>query len=364
MKSKFKHFGIYLPIFILVLVASVTLRTTALFLNFSFYTGYFSEKLLIGISNAIVVAAILFFISYLFFTKQKLNLIADFTSSETYVPTGLIGAALIFLSVHLFSHAGEVGDYIDLLFRLGDSSSLSEIPTQRILLVIVIITAIFALLSTVHFALTAVVEHHSSVIRAAFGLCTVVFLSLYSVYLYFNSELPMNSPNKSLDEMAYLASALFFLYETRLSLGREKWRAYISFGFIASLLTAYSSIPSLIIYFKEDRIISNSIYETSLTLALFIFISSRLLLTLSLIEDKPSEIAKILDFASKKRSEEIDILQNPPEVVEISGEPLSDTPDGADDNQISIDDMTASAELFDSDGLYAENPTGNMSEDA
>lgn len=364
MRSKLKHFGIYLPVFLLALVSTVTLRTTALFLNFNFYTGYFSEKLLISISNAIVVSAVLFFISYVFFTKQKLNLIADFTSPATYVPTGLVGVALIFLSIHLFSYAGDVSDYIDLLFRIGDSSALSEIPTQRILLIIAIITAVFALVSTVHFALTALLEHHSSTLRAAFGLCTAVFLCLYAIYLYFNSELPMNSPNKSLDEMAYLAAAVFFLYEIRLSLGREKWRAYIALGFIAALLLAYSSIPSLILYFKEDRMISNSIYETALTFALFIFVSSRLLLTSSLIEDKPSEISKMLDFASEKRSEEINAAQSAPESVEISGEAISELPDTADDNQISIDDVTESVDSLLDDGLYGESATGNMSEDA
>ena len=149
--------------------------------------------------------------------------------------------------------------------------------------------------------------------------------------------------------MAYLSATLFFLYETRLSLGREKWRPYIAFGFIASLLTAFSSIPALIIYFAEKRIISNSIYETLLTLALFIFISAKLLLTANLIEDKRSSIVEGIIHAAAVREQEI----NPKK--EIVEEPIAEeTREEPDENQISITEIGEQGLLKDSDGEFTD----------
>ena len=111
--------------------------------------------------------------------------------------------------------------------------------------------------------------------------------------------------------MAYLFAALFFLYETRLSMGRERWGAYTAFGLIASLLTAYSSIPSLICYLATKNLISHSIYETVFTLSLFIFITSRLLVALFAEEDKESDFTRRLKAMQTER---------PAIVTEITGE--------------------------------------------
>jgi hypothetical protein len=117
--------------------------------------------------------------------------------------------------------------------------------------------------------------------------------------------MPVNAPNKLIDELSYLSSALFFLYETRLSMGREKWKEYISIGFISALFTAYSSIPALITFFVRDAKISNNIYESVLTLALFIFISSRILLTSKLIENEQSAVVNSISNFAREREENI-----------------------------------------------------------
>jgi hypothetical protein len=66
-------------------------------------------------------------------------------------------------------------------------------------------------------------------------------------------------------------------------------------------MTAYSSIPSVIVYFTNAEVISNSIFETALTLALFIFILSRTVLALHLPEDRDSELVLMIKkFASER----------------------------------------------------------------
>ena len=348
MKYKAKLFGLYLPIFALITVATVVIRSISLFLEFDFKSGYFTQKTLISVADYLIVASVIFFLTYILTARKDITLIPDFTSPLTYVPTGLAGVAIAFLAVELLGRVAE-------LYK----------SSQLLLALIITVTAVLAVFSIVHFLLTALVEDHTSTRRANFGICTVLFLSLYVIYLYFSSEilfeshLPINAPNKIVDQMAYLFAAVFFLYETRLSLGREKWRSYIAFGFIGALICAYSSIPSIIIYFANGKVISNSIYESTLSFALFIFILSRLLLTGNLIEDSESSTVSAIAARANARELELNPIIETPEVIDISGEALEATEaiDG-DENQITIDDLTPdsinSAEDFAWEGAVSE----------
>lgn len=343
MKNKAGLFGIYLPFFVLIALATVVIRTVALFLHFNAETGYYSYKILISVSDYIVIGASIFFLTYIFTARRDITLIPNFTSAATYIPTGIVSAALLFMPFALIKRAASILDFIDVLRDSMYQSDLAQIPAQRLLFIVVIITALFSVASLVHFALTALVESHSNSKRANFGLCTVVFLSLYAMYLYFSTELPINSPNKALDQMAYLFAAVFFLYETRLSFGREKWRPYIAFGFIAAAISAYTSIPSLIYYTVRGEVTQNSIYELMLTFALFIFITSRILLTGKLTENKSSQTVIALAMASDARSEEINPAPKGAEIIEITGEPIEEESEenNVDENQITIEELQA-----------------------
>ena len=244
MKNKAKLFGLYLPLYSVVLIVSVIMRTVALFNYFNFSTEYFNNKILITVSDTLVSATALILFTYIFVSHKNVKLIPDFTSPKTYVPTGAVSVALLFIIIPLIDKILYVKKYINFLSMMGDQSSLAQIPSQRLVMAICILAALFAALSVIHFALTALIENETSKERAYFGLCTVVFLCLYATYVYFDTSAPINAPTKLLTQMAYLFSAVFFLFETRLSMRREKWSSYISFGFIASLITAYSSVLS------------------------------------------------------------------------------------------------------------------------
>jgi len=155
---------------------------------------------------------------------------------------------------------------------------------------------------------------------------------------YFRDGEPINSPIKTVDILTYAFTAVFFLYEIRLSLGREKWKAYIIFGFIAATLCAYSSIPTLITYFVTGKVISNSIYETVLTLTICLFIVMKLLLTDRLIEKKEAPFIEKLKAAASKRDAEIHpaISVTSEEDVEDDETEIGIEPD---ENQISILDI-------------------------
>ena len=244
MNSHTKSLKLYLYLFLVALASTVTLRTVALLYFFEAESYYFSSGTLISVANALTVALSLLCASYLF-TGSTVRLRASFTSPATYVPTGLTATSLVFM-----------------LRRL-------VVPTDPRVDLLSLLAALLAMVSVVHFFLNAFLTEERTRLRAGFAIGTVMFLSLYSAIIYFNTALPYNAPAKLVDEMAYLFSALFFLYEARISLGRSKWRGYIAFGLVAGILTAYSSIPSLILYFVDGVTPSLSVEESVLTLSLF-----------------------------------------------------------------------------------------------
>jgi hypothetical protein len=129
-------------------------------------------------------------------------------------------------------------------------------------------------------------------------------MGLYAGHLFFSDALPINAPNKAVDQLSYLAVSIFFLYETRISLGRAKWRLYLTFGLIAVALTAYSAIPAIIFYFQSGGVVSRSLTENVLTLSLGIYIASRLTLTLTPVRNEACPtVCAIVDMTNRRETE-------------------------------------------------------------
>ena len=298
MVQKKKLAGIYLAILGVVIFSTVSLRTAAILTDFNPSTNFFDEKNLIKPASWILTIGCIFLFSYALLAKKDEKLIASFTTPLTFVPTGALWIALIYFAIGFLSEAKSFGfDYRTLLTFKNIGASLT------------FYLGLLAFLTIGYFLLAAMSEERMSEARAAFGIFAVVFLALYTYYLYFDSTLSYNAPNKIVDQMAYIFAALFFLYEIRISLGRECWHLYMTFGFVAAALTAYSSIPSLVYYFTEEKFISDNIYENLLTLCLFVFILSRLTLASSLKEDKSSEIVSFMRISSQKRDEYVKSTQ-------------------------------------------------------
>ena len=290
MNRQQKALRIYLPIFLAVMAITVTLRTCALFIDFNTDSIYFDRKILINFASAIAAGGSLLLFTYAFVSDKKIALIASFHTPATYIPTTLISVALLF---YVFGALSEIRS-------MGITFS-EALVTKNIIYILLCVLAILAFLCIGYFLLNAFVASRASLQRAAFGIIAVIFFAVYSSFLYFNTELPINSPNKTVDQMAFLFCALFFLYEIRISLGRECWNLYIAFGFIAATLTAYSSVPSLIYYFVSGNVISDTIYETALSLCVAIFITSRILLAYTLGEDRMSDTVLLMKEASAGR---------------------------------------------------------------
>ncbi len=345
MKTKTRPLAVYLPVFLLLLPILTALRTLALINNLDDGGIYFDDKFLITLGNIMLALASFFYLSYIFIEKKSIKLIPSFATPSAYAASGITVAATVFMIAGMIINAK---DAIELIFEKPSDK------TAKTMLIIAIIVAVFAVLSLIHLFLTALSEKVSSSLRANFAMATVLFLSGYAVYIYLDRSVPMNSPAKAIDMLSYLSAALFFLYETRLSMGRAKWRAYISTALISATLCAYSSIPTLILYFKDGRLVSNSIYESVLTFALFIFITSRLLLTARLIEDKESPVVSALVKLADARAEEIKAHEAELALKEEKRLASLENIEEPDENQLTIEELifdegtdTAEEELTD-----------------
>ena len=304
MRNKSTTYKIYMAVCWVVLIFSVVLRSIACIRELNYDTGYYNGSPLPKIADAAIVAASVFAISFIFSGRSDRALIPNFSSPINYLGGGVLSAALVFFATNAIGDALLARDYIikvenSYLSEIVDlGSSYFELWTSAIL-------AALAIVSILYFVFSATLEKARSRNRALSGLVIVVFLALYAATLYFSRNVPLNSPAKIADQMAYLFAAIFFLYETRISIGREKWHIYSAFGMIAMLLSAYSSIPSLIVYFINGQVISKSIYETALTLTLFIFISGKMLLIPNLQIDAESPTVNLIREAARKRSDEL-----------------------------------------------------------
>ncbi len=289
MKQRELGLGIYLPLLFIFMIASVVLRTVATFRGVDPVTGYYTDKLLIDLSAWVLGVGCAVSFTYLFGKKASAGLTPRYDVAATYVPSGVISVALLFVAyrftVSYFSAYKPMAvTAVDVFFDI--------LP---------LLIAIAAILSIVGFFLIAITVKREDVTRAAFGIAIIVFTVLYSTYLYFDNSTPLNSTVKMTDHMAILFSAIFFLSETRISLGRGLWRAYIAFGMIASLTAAYSAIPTLIFYLVRGEMISSSVEECVLILSLFMFATSRLLLTMKLKSDERNPFANAIHEREKER---------------------------------------------------------------
>lgn len=307
MKLKDKRMIIFIALGFLISVAACVLRTVALFRDFDFETGYFGEKTLIFVSTFIIFASVLPALLYFIFGKARKNLIADFHSPAIYIPSGLLALAFIFMARELL---------------LSSAFFVSEAAlSQKIILFFILVGSIASIL---YLFLNTFLGRRYSQIRGAFGFAPIITLLAFAALLYFDTSVPINAPNKSVDQIAYVITAVFFCGEIRISLGREIWRLYTAVGIIAASVCAYSSIPSLIIYFTKDGVcISSSVAESILTFALFVFITAKTVLVAFLKSGEKGMLASSISSPTEQDVEE-------------------KAEESTNENQMSIDDILLS----------------------
>ena len=302
MNTNSKRLGIYLGVMLLATTVATTMRSIAYVMHLDYASGFFTDKSLVTVSDAIIALTVLGMFSYLF--AARINLRASFSTSATYVPTGILGAASAFLGMRIFSYASANSNYRIFTKEL---LSLSGVTT-----LIAVLAGVLAFVSIAYHFFNAFVTESKDVTRAYFSIVAIAFLALYAVMIYTDNSISLNATGRAPRQTAFLFTAIFFLYESRISLGREKWRIYTAFGLAAAALTAYVSVPAIVVYFTDKVIVSASGYKSLASieeylflLAAFIFILARLCLTITLKEEKENELVKALANIALAREAEV-----------------------------------------------------------
>ena len=303
MNTNSKRLRIYLAIMMVLTAAATTLRSIACVIHLDYTSGFFTDKSLLTVANVIITATAIGMFSYLF-VAERINLLASFSTGATYVTTGVLGVATAFLGTSIISFVSIASRY--------SSRQSSIISADKYLPIVGVICAALAFASIAHHFFNAFITESRAEIRAYFALASISFLGLYAMLIYLDPTLAIGESTKILRLIAFLLSALFFLYEARISIGREMWRVYTAFGLAAASLTAYASIPAIITYFINGELVSYatgrslvSLEEYMLLLALCIFITARLFITAGLREDIENKFIKTFKAYAGEREREI-----------------------------------------------------------
>ena len=150
--KKLKIINWYIIALLLAAISAVSLRTYALLTSFNPLTMYFENSTAIKIANWIVVAGVLLFMTYVIFGEKKCDLIAKTDNAATYIPSGIVCVALIFMGIE----------------RLQNIPAAT--PENQIFRALSIITPIFALISVVSLFVSIFFERKHSLYKAAFSL--------------------------------------------------------------------------------------------------------------------------------------------------------------------------------------------------
>ena len=303
MNANSKKLTIYMVLMLLGSAVSATLRTIACINHLDYSTGYFTDKSLISAANIIIWVTVILMLTYPIIAS-KVKLRASFSTSATYIPSGILAVAVVFAGVRALSYAMSVSRYP--LLSLGIFKTPSAVMGAAVF--------ILSLATVAYLFFNTYFTKSKSDIRAYFAVCAIAFFAAYAILLYLDSSLSNNSHGKMVNQMAFLFTSLFFLYETRISLGREMWRAYTTFGLMAAALSAYSSIPAIITYYVKDTLIfapagtesSFSLEGCLVMLMLFIFTVSRLSLAATLTEEKENKLIKAMSDYAERREERVE----------------------------------------------------------
>ena len=301
MNTNSKRLGIYLAIMLLSTSVATALRTIACINVLDYDSGFFNDKSLITAANIIITATVIGMFTYLF-VASRIKLRANFSTGATYIPTGVLGVASAFLGAKILSYAMNIEQY-----RIF---AREMIYLQNVAKAIGTLAAILAFVSIAHHFLNAFIVESKTEVRAYFAISSITFLALYSMLIYLDPTLAIGESSKVLRLTAFLLASIFFLYEARISLGREMWRIYTTFGLVAASLCAYVSIPAIVTYYVKGALVSSASSKSLVTIeeyivlfALFLFIVAKLYVTISLHEEKENAFIKALaNYANDRES--------------------------------------------------------------
>lgn len=292
MKTTARKLLITIPTLIFALGA-IVLRTIACLGELDYNTGLFADSTLWRVSGYTVAAVTVLLLLLLAVKIEVAERRASFRGPLTYLPSGVLATALVLSAVNLIEYsAGELGN-------IFTRALLSRFDCLTALLV-----AVLALCGAGYCIASVLIPAVRSNLRANLGMLAALGFAIYTVHLFFRTDTPLNNPAKVADEMAFLSAALFMLSETRLSLGRARWKDYFIFAAVSAVLSGYASLPALVTYILRGEIISASIQQSLLLFAFTLFSVLKLINAIMLDRNRASSFVTAIDKDALASDEE------------------------------------------------------------
>lgn len=107
-----------------------------------------------------------------------------------------------------------------------------------------ILLILFSVLSAIFFLLD--ILRANAVLRSVFGFAIVGFFIVYLLCIYYDTEIPINSPMRILDQVSVIATLMWFLLEERNLLRQAKPYLYVALGVISFTFSLSLSVSTLL----------------------------------------------------------------------------------------------------------------------
>ncbi len=252
----------------LLTLAGIAIRTLNLMLFYEAEIGYYYADAVLPVVMNIFLLAVFATIGVCSIIIPKKPYTTSGTEINIATRVSAALCALAFLTLAVCALLGFVDNAFPITYILAVSSSAAA----------------------AYFILWALGKTNSSNVL----LTVTIIISLVYVLAasYFDIFVQMNSPNKTLTQLACIASMLFFIYEARAVTGEKKSKLYVFSLSCALFFAGMASFPAIIAYLTDNLgnyfISINYIVFDILFAILFVYYAARVV-TLMITADKDEE---------------------------------------------------------------------------
>jgi hypothetical protein len=226
-------------------------------------TGFYGGSVLINIANITMTASLLILIASLFLKVEDIDLNEDAHSPLWYIPSAIMAVSILLLTLDIFDYVASRAN--------GGSVALSSDRSA----IAALITGVLAISAVAFFAVSCLSTNIKSSLRGYLGMGAALFFGMYASLLFFRVGGAIHQPQKIATEMAAITASIFLLEETRVALGKERWKGYFALGAATVLISAYAVIPVFATYIIKGRMIAYSWGEAAVLLSVLIFAACR-----------------------------------------------------------------------------------------
>lgn len=239
MKKTYKILLIYLGIVGALSALGAALRTAALFGDYDAAIGYYrTSAVLPDVFHVLTVVSVVIALALVLFLRGK--------TLKSSLPT--LGAPSKISALTLMIALAALALYYMYLLAAPEKAVYGSVVSGASSAVWVI-AFICAIPGVIYFLALALGKKKKGEAQALLGFFVIFFVLMSLAATYFDFTTAMNSPNKLLLQVSYMAVMIYMLFELRYFLGRAKPKAYGAVSLAALYLCFTVSVPGIIAFF-------------------------------------------------------------------------------------------------------------------